>query len=81
MTTAQEDWEGPMRGDDKDKRFLVDYVSSDDEPRTGRARLGDSQDEWSPDDRPYMHRPIPAYRQREREEPRQEDDQTAAEAE
>ena len=80
MTTAQEDWEGPMRGDDKDKRFLVDYVSSDDEPRTGRARLDDSEDNWSPaNDRWFTLKPTLDQWQQEREEQRQNDAQEAAE--
>ena len=70
---AEEAWPGPQEGDDKDNLFLVDV-------HTGRARLEDSADDWSPDDRPYMYQPTPDYRQQAQEDQSQEDDQTAEEA-
>ena len=74
---AEEAWPGPSRGDDKDKRFLVDYDSEEESPRTGRARLENSADEWSPEDRPFTLRPMFDAMQQEREEQAR---QAAAEA-
>ena len=81
MPRAEKAWPGPKRGDDKDRRFLVDYDSDEESPRTGRARLENSRDEWSPeDDRPFTLRPMLDEMQQEREEQarqRQEVDQAA----
>ena len=45
---ADEAWPGPKEGDNKDESFLVDHATNFEggSPRTGRARIDDSQDEW-----------------------------------